>query len=176
MNGQFQMKFDETTGDIKQPDVVATSAHEDEPREQQASLTQYADEREALSIWEGVEVISVYTRVQAIEDGVLVDVSETAREAGITFPVAMTRTVFDDYVTPDPRSESWGQSIAGRLWDVLMMLRFAIQRTGGATDQIDFTVIMIMKERQRRNIRLKALCGPGDDMEPIITIMMPNED
>ena len=33
-------------------------------------------------------VISAYTRAQAIEDGILVDVSETAREAGFKIPVA----------------------------------------------------------------------------------------
>ena len=40
-------------------------------------------------------VISVYTRAQAIEDGILVDVSETAREAGFRIPVAVTRSVWD---------------------------------------------------------------------------------
>ena len=44
------------------------------------------------------EVISSYSRAQAIEDGVLVDVSSVAREAGIKFPVAMTRTVWGKYV------------------------------------------------------------------------------
>ncbi len=40
-------------------------------------------------------VLSAYTRAQAIEDGILVDVSETAREAGFTIPVAVTRTVWN---------------------------------------------------------------------------------
>ena len=40
-------------------------------------------------------VIFAYTRAQAIEDGILVDVSETAREAGFRIPVAITRTVWD---------------------------------------------------------------------------------
>ncbi len=39
-------------------------------------------------------VIFAYTRAQAIEDGVLVDVSETAREASFNIPVAITRTVW----------------------------------------------------------------------------------
>ena len=39
-------------------------------------------------------VLSVYTRAQAIEDGILVDVSDTAREAGFNIPVAVTRTVW----------------------------------------------------------------------------------
>lgn len=36
------------------------------------------------------EPISVYTRAQAIEDGVLVDVTEAARRHGFIIPVAMT--------------------------------------------------------------------------------------
>ena len=44
------------------------------------------------------EVISNYSRAQAIEDGVLVDVSATAKETGIKFPVGMTRTLWDRYV------------------------------------------------------------------------------
>ena len=40
-------------------------------------------------------VISIYSRAQAIEDGILVDVSDTAREAGFTIPVAVTRTVWN---------------------------------------------------------------------------------
>ena len=32
--------------------------------------------------WDDAEIISIYTRAQAIEDGVLVDVTDTAKEAG----------------------------------------------------------------------------------------------
>ncbi len=39
--------------------------------------------------------ISAYSRAQAIEDGILVDVSDTAREAGFNIPVAITRTVWN---------------------------------------------------------------------------------
>ena len=44
------------------------------------------------------EVIYSYTRSQAIADGVQVDVSKVAAEAGIRFPVFLTRAVFDNYV------------------------------------------------------------------------------
>ncbi len=118
------------------------------------------------------EPISIYTRAQAIEDGVLVDVSVTAREAGSKFPVAVTRTVWDGYVVPDTRARYY-QHDMGRLWDILSVLRFYVRRGGS---EIHFPVTMIMKARQRRNIVFKALCGPGDDAEPVITIMMPDED
>jgi hypothetical protein len=41
--------------------------------------------------WGEADLISVYTREDAIRDGSLVDVSETDREAGFTLPVAVTR-------------------------------------------------------------------------------------
>ena len=126
-------------------------------------------------LFDDADVISTYTREQAIEDGVLVDVSETAREAGFTIPVAVTSAVWADYVTPDPRSVPYGQSVEGRLWDVLWMARCYIRRAQPGQPEILFQVIFIMKERQRRVITLKAVCGPGDNAEPAITIM-PHED
>ena len=38
------------------------------------------------------EVISTYTRAQAIEDGVLVDAGPMAKEAGFNWPVVLTAT------------------------------------------------------------------------------------
>jgi hypothetical protein len=40
---------------------------------------------------EEMEIISRYTRAEAISDGVLIDVTETAREAGIVHPTAITQ-------------------------------------------------------------------------------------
>jgi hypothetical protein len=47
-------------------------------------------------------IIYAHTRKQAVEDGEQVDVSTTAAEAGIRFPVFLTRHVFDAYVTVPP--------------------------------------------------------------------------
>ena len=119
------------------------------------------------------DVISSYSRAEAIEDGYLVDVSNVAKEAGIKFPVAVTRALWDGYIIPDPRAERLGQSETGRLWDTLWMLRCNLKR-GGKT--IQYQLYYIMKERQKRLITLKTVCGPGDDAEPVITIMLPEED
>ena len=124
----------------------------------------------------GFEVIDVYSRADAIEDGLLIDVSETAKEAGIVFPVAVTNTVWETYIVPDERSRKWGQSESGRLWDTVWMLRCAIKRYPSGTDTIHYSLYYIMKEKQRRLVRLKAICGPGDNGEPVITIMLPEED
>ncbi len=44
------------------------------------------------------EVISTYTRAQAIEDGVLVDAGSTAQEVGFSIPVTLTSAVWADCV------------------------------------------------------------------------------
>ena len=46
------------------------------------------------SLFDDDDLISSYTRAQAIADGQLIDVSEMAREAGIRYPVALTATVW----------------------------------------------------------------------------------
>src|SRR5258708_1748505 len=47
-------------------------------------------------------VIYSYTRAQAVADGLQVEVTKTAAEAGIRFPVFITRAVFDSFVTVPP--------------------------------------------------------------------------
>ena len=72
------------------------------------------------------EVIFAYSRAQAVADGVQVEVSKVAAEAGIRFPMFLTRAVYDAYVTVPPGVTA--QDEAGRLWDVVWLTRFAILR------------------------------------------------
>ncbi len=119
------------------------------------------------------DIIDVYSRAQAIEDGVLVDVSETAKEAGIKFSTAMTRTVWEGIVEPDEIAKSHGESEQGRLWDVLWMLRVACKTHFGS---IIHYKLIATKQGKQHKVELKAICGPGDTLEPVITIMLPDED
>lgn len=70
-------------------------------------------------------VIYSYTREQAIEDGVLVDLTKETQEPGLKLPVAMSAGLYHEYVKPPEALNAQGQSISGRLHDVFMMLRFA---------------------------------------------------
>lgn len=122
------------------------------------------------------EVISTYTRAQAIEDGFLVDVSTVALDAGIRFPTAMTRTVWDRYVEV-PEKLKGIQDVQGRLWDILWMLRSSISRGQGGS--VIFFGVHVRNDRRRGTpplVTLKAICGPGDDAKPVITISLPEED
>jgi len=122
-------------------------------------------------------VISSYSRAEAIGDGTLADVTSMARQAGFKFPVAMTRAAWEECVTI-PKGVT-GQDEAGRLWDVLYMLHCAVKRGQGG-QRTDFSLYVRTSNRERLTgrdlVRLKALCGPGDAGEPVITIMQPGED
>ncbi len=67
------------------------------------------------------DFIYKYTRAQAIADGVLVDVTETANESGFRWPVALTRAVWEDCVawSEEDSKRQVHQTESGRLWDVL---------------------------------------------------------
>lgn len=118
------------------------------------------------------DIIHSYSRVQAFEDGILVDVSVTAKEAGFKYPVAVTRKVWDEVITPDNAARFEGQSEAGRLWDLLWMCYLAALGGGGAEIKVSLYVV---KGNRKERVNLRALCGPGDNLEPVITIMFPDE-
>src|SRR5689334_6141268 len=78
-------------------------------------------------MFEDADLIHRYTRAEALRDGVLIDVSETAREAGIRWPVALTVAAWAKCVAIPPGVAC--QDEAGRLWDVVYLLRCAIGRS-----------------------------------------------
>ena len=113
--------------------------------------------------------------MDALRDGVLIDVSTVAREAGLRYPVALTSAAWARCVAVPPGVEC--QDEAGRLRDVLFLLACAIRRAGNGPE-VQFAVHVRNDNRQRTPplVRLKALCGPGDAGEPVVTVMLPDED
>jgi hypothetical protein len=69
-----------------------------------------------------------------------------------------------------------GQSLTGRLWDVLWRLRVASGKAANS-DWVHFQVLVdVHGDGRRETVSLWALCGPGDDAQPVITIMVEGED
>jgi len=120
------------------------------------------------------EPIFSYTRAEALQDGVLIDVTSLAQEAGFCIPVAVTNTLWQSQIAPDQTGREHGQSEEGRMWDVLNVLRNAI-RTQPEENPLLFKVLFSQGNRLRR-VRLKAVCGPDDEGNPCITLMFPEED
>ena len=120
-------------------------------------------------------IIFSYTRAQAIDDGVLIDLTEWARETGFTIPVACTAAMWNGWVVPPDGTRELGQSERGRAHDLLWMLWNAIRRSAGS-DRLTFEVMFLQPNGRHKTVTLKAMCAPGDDGEPVLTILLPNED
>jgi hypothetical protein len=39
-----------------------------------------------------------------------------------------------------------------------------------------FHCLFLGYDEKHEEVKFKALCGPGDNLEPVITIMLPHED
>ena len=152
---------------------------------------------------EPVEVISVYSRQHAIEDGILVDCEQAPmgqmRSQIMKWPLAMTATAFHRYIWPIDEEANLpsDQSLEGRFWDVVWMFRAAVRgtvpvrRVGPCDLLFDFYCIVDdpalwpnesidatakSGPEGMRLATLKAVSGPGDDGEPVMTFMLPEED
>ena len=143
-------------------------------------MTIYAEKLKQDTLF-GNDVIHSYTRVQAIDDGYLVDVTETAKEAGFVWPVAITRAVWEDCVEwsdEDSKRQTY-QDLSGRLWDVLWMASFAIRSSKGGDCQLLYELSRVPRGgrgHKARRTTLKLITGPGDNGEPVVTILLPHED
>jgi hypothetical protein len=120
------------------------------------------------------ELISAYSRSEAFADGLLVDVTETAREAGFLYPVALTRAAWELCVALSPPAKRAGNDVRGRLWDVIWMMRWAVGRGRGGPD-IAFELLCVTTSVRPSRVALRAVVGPGDDAEPVVTVMLRGE-
>lgn len=162
-------------------EIVATAAKRDEPavtrddlQTAPANAAQTLPSDEAAAYWKSADYIYVYSRAQALVDGVLVDAGPLAAEAGFQYPVALTFAAWHASVTVSSTDGTHDEN--SRLWDVLNVLRFSIQAMGGHTSRVDFCVDVADEQERVTTVPLKSLCGPGDHGEPVITILLPDED
>lgn len=123
------------------------------------------------------DVIDTYSRAQAIEDGVLVELDqELAGQAGFRFHVAATRFVFDSCIAMTPAAERACNDVTGRAWDVLWMAGMAVRRAERGASDVPFSVLCVTEKASPTKFALRCVIGPGDDETPVITIMGAEED
>ena len=127
------------------------------------------------------DVIYSYSRAQAIEDGVLIDAGSMAQEAGFKWPVALTSGAWADCVawTDEDSQKQVHQDQSGRLWDVLYMASHAIRTSSSCGDWMLFQLYRMPRNGRSTEaelVMLKLIVGPGDQGEPVVTIMLPDED
>ncbi|MGN5650966.1 DUF6573 family protein [Bacillus sp. Brlt_9] len=116
--------------------------------------------------------IHTYTRAEAIADGSLIDISNTAKEAGITIPIAITKRVFDFMV--DNESEKDPKAMDWKTYDICSMLVYAAKRLPGNSEML-YPIVRICNGEES-TVNLKATILGGDNGEPVFTVSLPDED
>ena len=114
------------------------------------------------------ETIYSYSRAQAIEDGVLVDLSpvDSIRQAWkhhFACTSAVWAIIEEALKRPD-------QDLAGICHDISFMAMIAIRKSSDAS-LVYFRVIITGTTHT-----FKLHIGPGDTPVPVLTLMLPNED
>ncbi len=114
------------------------------------------------------ETIYSYSRAQAIEDGVLVDLSQAdSIRQHWKHPFACTSAMWGIIEEALQRPD---QDSCGICHDISTMAKLAI-RSARDADQILFTVIITGKKHA-----MKLHIGPGDTAAAVLTLMLPYED
>jgi hypothetical protein len=125
--------------------------------------------------WAGFTLIHSYTRKQAIDDGVLVDVTELAKASGFVVPVAMTAAVFADVEHwADMVTRAGAKTTSNDLVKVVLRFTFqAIRKVVGTdTDRVPLPLTQFVGRPQSAI----AVIGPGDNAEPVVTLLYPGEE
>jgi len=135
-------------------------------------------------MFDEIDMIHSYSRADAIADGNLKDVSEDAKNAGgnlmgFKVPVAMTSAAWEALVAwHDTNPLDALLEEEKRLDDVLLVALEAAAKERNESC-INFIVDVMEKEASDSVVVPKhvvMIIGPGDTPEPVITIMLPEED
>lgn len=124
--------------------------------------------------------ISVYTRAQALADGVLVDLTESAKPYGFKIPLACTDTVWRTLDWPVGHKPGLGQSTAGRVHDVLTLARMGANgaaQAGLSVVAFDALLVPVDGEGTKaRSVHFRLVVSGGDHGEPVLTLLFPGEE
>jgi hypothetical protein len=120
-------------------------------------------------------IVHSYSRADAINDGVLVDLTALYPEECrlYRYPVACTVAVWS-LVDKAVTNRRYCNDEAGVIWDILYMSQHRVIAMPDA--QTVLFKVVITGTGNNKIHTMKAVCGPGDTLEPVITIMLPDED
>jgi hypothetical protein len=131
----------------------------------------------SVAMSEDFPFIHAYTRAQALEDGVLVDLSARAPDtcrSHFIHPLACTSAVWcllEATVKREP-----GNSLDGVLHGVLTCAKLTARiRPPPSPDRVVFKALLA-EGATLRSFTLQLACGPGDMGEPVLTLMLRDED
>jgi excisionase family DNA binding protein len=109
-------------------------------------------------------------RQDAIDDGDLIEITRMGRDMGITYPLAVSARAAQSMV---PFTNIPQETVTENLWDTLHAFRDKALTT--TEEEFEFQV-SLYQNGLVPTLTFKAAVSPGDDGEPVITIMLPDED
>ncbi|SPP63261.1 DUF6573 family protein [Nitrospira lenta] len=119
-------------------------------------------------------VPTIRDRQEAIQSGILIDVTPTAKELGLTFPVTITKPLWDlGIVTNHSLSQ---EEQTGRLRDILMAFRLRLASLATVSPLIDFPALLAMPPSTvPQPVPLFAIIQPDSGNQANVTLLLPNE-
>jgi hypothetical protein len=117
---------------------------------------------------------AIRDREAAIQAGILIDVTPTALTLGITFPVTITRPLWEvGIVTNQALSE---EDQTSRLRDILLAFRLRLAGLTTVSPLIDFPVLLALPPSQvPQPVPLFALIQSDPTHQANVTLLLPNE-
>jgi excisionase family DNA binding protein len=109
-------------------------------------------------------------RQDAIDDGDLIEITRMGRDMGIIYPLAVSARAAQSMV---PFTNIPQETVTENLWDTLHAFREKALTT--TEEEFEFQV-SLYQNGLVPTLTFKAAVSPGDDGEPVITIMLPDED
>ncbi|MCP9439441.1 MAG: hypothetical protein NNA20_08235 [Nitrospira sp.] len=108
-----------------------------------------------------------------IELGWLIDVSEEARKLGFTFPVTVTRPLWESGIAPEHLLK---EEVVRRLRDVLMAFRLRLVGHTTLAPLLYFPAMLAFPpEEVPQPILLSALIQADEQRRPLATLLLPHE-
>ncbi len=122
----------------------------------------------------GPGVPSIRDRQEAIQAGILIDVTPTAKELGLTFPITITKPLWDIGIVTNHSLSQEEQT--GRLRDILMAFRLRLASLATISPLIDFPALLAMPPSiVPQPVPLFAIIQPDAGNQANVTLLLPNE-
>lgn len=119
-------------------------------------------------------VPTIRDRQEAIRSGSLIDVTPTAQQLGLTFPVTVTKPLWDIGIVTNQSLSQEEQS--GRLRDILMAFRLRLASLATISPLIDFPALLAMPPSTvPQPVPLFAIIQPDGTNQANVTLLLPNE-
>jgi len=117
---------------------------------------------------------AIRDREAAIQAGILIDVTPTALQLGITFPVTITRPLWELGIVTN-RSLP-GEDQTSRLRDILMAFRLRLASLTTVSPLLDFPVLLALPPSSvPQPVPLFALIQPDPTHQANVTLLLPSE-